>query len=167
MSKKEAKAAPKNKGGQPTKYTKELADFICEKVATHSCGLMKLCKMYPEMPHHDSIFLWRYVHPEFSEQYAKAKLKQADLLAEEIIDISDDSAHDTTTTEDGKVVPNTELVARSRLRVDTRKWLASKLLPKQYGDKMILEQKTEENENLKREIKELRERLDEKNKKDY
>jgi hypothetical protein len=53
------------------------------------------------------------------------------------------------------------------LRIDTRKWLASKLLPKQYGDKVIIEQKTEENEKLMSEILELRKKLEAKNKKDY
>jgi hypothetical protein len=55
--------------------------------------------------------------------------------AEDIVHISDESKHDTIETEDGEH-PNHEWINRSRLRVDTRKWLLSKLLPKQYGDKV-------------------------------
>lgn len=62
---------------------------------------------------------------------------------------------------------NGEFAARSRIRIDTRKWLACKLLPKQYGDKIQLEQKTEENEKLKEELIELRAKLDAQNRKDY
>jgi hypothetical protein len=92
---------------------------------------------------------------------------QADLLAEECLDISDDSRQDIRVTEDGKTMIDGEFVARSRLRVDTRKWLASKLLPRQYGDKSLLEQKTEENELLKQELIMLRDKLNEQNRKDF
>lgn len=155
------------KVGRPTDYTKEIAALICERVATHSCGLNRLCEMYADMPDKITVNRWRDKYKEFSTQYAQAKLKQADLLAEECIDIADDSSHDIKEDSDGKLSFNSEYAARSRLRIDTRKWLASKLLPKQYGDKLVLEQKTEENEKLKAELLELRAKLDEQNRKDY
>lgn len=77
---------------------------------------------------------------EISLQYAKAKESQADYLSEEMIEIADDSRNDfmEKLKEGGEVVvvANPETVARSRLRIDTRKWLASKLKPKKYGDTM-------------------------------
>lgn len=123
-----------NKIGRPTDYNEEIANIICDRVATHACGLKKICKMYDDLPHPDTINLWRHKHPEFSVQYALAKLRQADLLAEECLDIADDDSKDKIIDETtGNEVCNTEFIARSRLRIDTRKWLASKLLPKQYG----------------------------------
>ena len=59
-------------------------------------------------------------------------------MAEEIIAIADDGTNDFTTDKDGKEVPDYELVQRSRLRIDARKWYASKLAPKIYGDKLAI-----------------------------
>lgn len=121
--------------GRPTSYNPEIAALICKKVATSTDGLKKICANNPELPCFQTIFEWRYLHPEFAEQYAQAKKVQMDLLAEEIIEISDENGRDTLTDEDGNERINGEWVARSRLRVDSRKWMASKLLPKMYGDK--------------------------------
>jgi len=122
-------------GGRPTTYNPEIAALICERVATTCMGLKKMCDMSPDLPDQSTVNLWRYKHPEFSDQYAVAKLKQADLLAEECLDISDDASKDVKYDKDGNETCNTEFVQRSRLRIDTRKWLASKLLPKAYGDR--------------------------------
>lgn len=121
-------------GGRPTKYNEKIAALICDRVASHAWGLMRLCKEYDDLPDKDTINLWRSKHPEFSVQYAQAKLKQADLLADECLEIADDASCDVKYDKDGNEMINAEFVARSRLRIDTRKWLASKLLPKQYGN---------------------------------
>lgn len=157
----------KHPGGRPTKFSKELADKICRIVSTHPYGLKKLTRMFPEFPSESTINEWRLDYKEFSVSYAQAKLIQADLLAEECLDISDDSSNDTNIDRHGNETLNGEWVARSRLRVDTRKWMASKLLPKQYGDSKYLEEKIEENQSLKEELRILRELLAEQNKKDY
>ena len=128
------KVGDKNKGGRPLEYTKEMGDYICELVASTGHGLLKLTRLYPELPEKTTINRWRYRVPEFRTQYAQAKIDQADILAEECLEIADDSTEDVAYDKDGNVTCNTEFIARARLRVDTRKWLASKLLPKQYGD---------------------------------
>lgn len=125
--------------GRPTKFTPELAALICSRVATNTCGLIRLCEMYDDLPTKQTINVWRHEKPEFSAQYAQAKLFQADLLAEEILDIADDSRNDwmESLDEDAQGLGwklNGDHVNRCRLRIDTRKWLAAKLLPKQYGD---------------------------------
>lgn len=141
VNKQPAKA--KAKVGRPTGYTPELATLICERVATSTFGLNKLCAMYDDMPSKFTVNLWRYKHPEFSIQYALAKLVQADLLAEECMEIADDDSEDTKiNTLTGEEVANNEFIARSRLRIDTRKWLAAKLLPKQYGPVVAEDKKT-------------------------
>jgi hypothetical protein len=73
--------------------------------------------------------------PDFRDQYARAKNESADVLVEQMIDIADDGTNDFIETEDG-VKFNHEHVQRSRLRVDTRKWIASKLKPKKYGERL-------------------------------
>jgi hypothetical protein len=134
------KPEEKKKMGRPTLYTKELADLICERVATTTFGLARLCAIHHDLPDKSTINLWRYQHSEFSAQYAQAKLVQADLLAEEMLDIADDGTNDWMTSfgDDGEIgyKLNGDHVQRSRLRIDTRKFLAAKLLPKQYGDKI-------------------------------
>ena len=125
----------KKKVGRPTDYNQEMANLICERVATHEFGLKRLCSMYDDMPDKTTINKWRYKYPEFYTQYAQAKISQIETLVDEIIDIADDSGHDETINEQGVRVCNSEFIARSRLRIDTRKWLASKLIPRLYGDK--------------------------------
>jgi hypothetical protein len=126
----------KLKVGRPLEYTQEMGDYICELVSSTGYGLLKLTKLYPELPDKMTINRWRHRVPEFRAQYAQAKIEQADILAEECLEIADDDSNDIKITMEGNEVCNTEFIARSRLRVDTRKWLASKLLPKQYGQKV-------------------------------
>ncbi len=121
------------KMGRPTLYDQDLADRICELVATSTSGTKKLCKLNDWMPQDTTIYKWRYRHEEFSRKYAEAKARQADLLAEEIIEIADDGLNDTYVDDNGNVKVDTDIVQRSRLRIDTRKWIACKLLPKVYG----------------------------------
>lgn len=97
----------------------------------------------PDMPALSSVFLWLTKHPVFSEQYAKASEERAEAMFEEMFEIADDGTNDwmERQNKDGStdVAYNAEHVQRSRLRVDTRKWALSKMLPKKYGDKMEVE----------------------------
>lgn len=124
--------------GRPTKYTNEIADLICNKISTSNKGLHVLCKEDESLPHVATIYRWLNDKKDFCDKYARARGEQADLLADEIIEIADDTSNDTINTEDGEI-PNTEWIQRSRLRVDARKWKASKLAPKKYGDKQEIE----------------------------
>lgn len=157
---------PKDVNGNLT-YTDELADEICHAIATHPYGLERICKKFPHFPDKCTIWAWRLKYSDFSDKYYKAKLLQADLHVEECVDISDDTSIDKKMNHNGDEVTNNEAVNRSRLKVDTRKWIASKLLPKQYGDKQLVEDLQAENERLRRDMIEYRRTQDEKNKKDY
>lgn len=156
-----------NPNGRPCELTQEMSDLICKRIATSTLGITALCKKYPDLPSKNAIFEWRWLDSKFNDQYTKAKFKQAELLAEDILDISDHCKDDLDEDEYGNEKPNHEVIQRSRLKVDTRKWIASKLLPKLYGDKISLEHKTAENESLKQELADLRAKLDAQNKKDY
>ncbi|WP_133128538.1 hypothetical protein [Legionella nagasakiensis] len=119
--------------GRPSFYTLELTREICDTVASSSKGIKKLCEENPHWPNKDTIFTWLKNYPEFSDQYAQAKRCQIETLIDEILEIADDTSRDRIKNEQGNVICNNELIARSRLRIDTRKWLASKLVPKVYG----------------------------------
>jgi len=89
------------------------------------------------MPALSTVFRWLVGDREFQEQYARAMDARAMLLAEEILEISDDSSGDAVTDpETGAIRMDAEFVARSRLRVDSRKWLAARMSPRKYGDKI-------------------------------
>ncbi len=119
--------------GRPSEFTQEIADRICEGIADGK-SLRSIC-LAEDMPNKATVFRWLAAHTAFSDQYARAREAQADTLADELTDIADDSARDFIQTENGPAY-NAEHVNRSRLRVDTRKWIASKLKPKKYGEKV-------------------------------
>ena len=73
--------------------------------------------------------------PLISDRYARAKEQRAEYIFEDILNIADDSTKDTLHTDRGEV-ENKEWVNRSRLRIDSRKWMLSKMMPKTYGDKL-------------------------------
>jgi hypothetical protein len=74
-----------------------------------------------------------------AERYARAKEAALDAMADDILAISDDGSNDTYLDEDGNERTRTDVIARSRLRVDSRKWIMSKLAPKKWGDKVTQE----------------------------
>lgn len=95
------------------------------------------------MPSKTSVFRWLNDQPSFRDQYARAREAQAEHWADEILEIADDGSNDwmERRLKDGatETVIDHEHVTRSRLRVDSRKWLMSKLAPKKYGDKVVNE----------------------------
>lgn len=109
------------KEGRPTIFTEELALTICERIANGE-SLRKICED-KEMPARRTIHEWILdgKHKEFSHQYELACNTRADNMFDELVNIAD-----TTTGE----------VQRDRLRVDTRKWYLSKIMPKKFGDKV-------------------------------
>jgi len=125
----------KIKTGRPTDYNDELADEIVDAIATSNKGLITLCKENKHWPCRQVILRWRWKHEEFRYKYEEAKKQQVELLVDECIDIADNIYKDDIISEAGNVVCNAEYINRSRLRIDTRKWLASKLAPRIYGDK--------------------------------
>lgn len=118
-------------------YTPELADQILQMMADG----MSTPKIAAALKISDrTIYQWIIDdHDGFGRKYARAKHVVALRWADEINEIADHKNNDYTMDEDGQLVPDLEHIARSRLRIDTRKWLLSKVLPKVYGDKVITE----------------------------
>ena len=124
----------KNKIGRPTDYSTELTDAICERLSNGE-SLRSICSL-ENMPKKTTVFRWLNIHKDFNDQYARAREEQAETLADEIISIADDGLNDTYVDENGNKRTEQDVIARSRLRVEARKWVASKLKPKKYGDKI-------------------------------
>lgn len=132
-------------GGRPSIYTIELGKEICSRIALGESVLHIV--QDESMPASSTIYLWLLDEDkkEFSDNYAKARNIQAELMFEELLDIADDSSEDVLRTKKVKdentgewvylKEENKEFTNRSRLRVDTRKWYLSKVLPKKFGDK--------------------------------
>lgn len=132
-------AKESKKMGRPGLYTEELAEAICEQIATTSKGMKAICADLDISV--ITVLCWlseghRNYKEDFAKIYARAKEMQAEMLADEILQIADDGSNDTYTDEEGREKTDHDVIARSRLRVDSRKWIASKLKPKKYGDKM-------------------------------
>ena len=86
------------------------------------------------------VYAWLRRDDNFAECYARAKEDRADTHADELIDIADNSTNDVYVafTQDGKPYAKVDgvVVNRARLMIDTRKWIAAKLRPNYYGDKL-------------------------------
>ncbi len=133
--------------GRPTIYSEELATTICQRLAEGE-SLRDICQD-EDMPVRSTVHLWVIKNKEgFSDQYTSAREVQALGWAEEILGISDDGSNDTYRDEKGNERVDTDIVQRSKLRVDTRKWLLSKVLPKVYGEELKLKHSGADGEPL-------------------
>ena len=123
--------------GRPTLYTQAIAAEICQRVGEGET-LNKICRD-ENMPSRPTVVSWVIQNKEgFSDIYARAKELQLEHWADEIIDVSDDATNDYMERGGKDDAPgwivNGEHISRSRLRVDSRKWLLAKLKPKVYGE---------------------------------
>jgi hypothetical protein len=117
------KAKPvERKRGRPSKYSEEITDVICEEIALGR-ALHKLCEERDDFPGEATVYRWLEEHSNFREKYIRARERQAERRAEELILIAD-------TEKDAAVARN---------MIDVRKWAAAKLLPKKYGDRTTTE----------------------------
>lgn len=120
-------------------FSQETADIICERIAAGE-SVRTICAD-EGMPACSTVFKWLSENEAFSEQYARARETQADTIFDEILEIADDARNDWMERrgeEDAGWVANGEHIQRSRLRIDARKWMAGKLRPKKYGEKLEL-----------------------------
>ncbi|MCE3234545.1 MAG: Terminase small subunit [Vampirovibrio sp.] len=120
--------------GRPSDYSIELGNKICEELIKPRT-LTAICND-AKMPSRATVFRWLNEHKEFRDNYTRARAIQADAYVDEIFKIADTTDADNVCDEYGNIKPNHEWIQRSRLRVDTRKWYASKVAPKLYGNKV-------------------------------
>ena len=126
------------KTGRPSAYSTEVASAILARLCAGE-SLRAICRD-DDMPARSTVHLWIVEDREgFSDHYARAMQARAILWADEILDIADDGSNDTYVDDRGREKTDFDNVQRSRLRVDTRKWMLSKMLPKLYGDRVAHE----------------------------
>lgn len=130
--------------GRPHVYSEKLADELCEWLSNGK-PLTQWCKL-PGKPNYSTIMKWLWrdsdYREEFNSKYARAREMQSEFMADEIIEIADDDSGDYIQKVDkkGRVFEaiDHENIQRSRLKVDARKWIMSKMRPKKYGDSTSL-----------------------------
>lgn len=130
------------KVGRPTVFSESLTAVLLERIADGE-SLRAICTA-DDMPHRATVFRWLSQNEEFRDQYARAREEQADALFDELLEIADDGSNDwmeRKNRDDQSIgwVENGEALRRSALRIEARKWMASKLLPKKYGDRTQME----------------------------
>lgn len=145
--------------GRPTDYCEEIAQAICMRIAEGE-SLRMVCRD-EAMPDKSTVLRWIGRHESFRDQYAQAKELGVEAIAEELFEIADDGTNDwmELTDSEGNAYgykANGEHIQRSKLRIDTRKWYLSKILPKKYGDR--IQQDLTINEPLADRILEARKR---------
>ena len=118
IAKKAANKESAKKIGRPSTYSQGIANLICELIADGS-SLRSICAD-ERMPSVVTVRSWFRANQEFLSQYARARMEQADHYADEVVTIADTSL-------DANL---------ARVKIDARKWAASKLNPKRYGDKL-------------------------------
>jgi hypothetical protein len=134
---------------RPSEFTVQIADAICERLADGE-SLRAICRD-EEMPAKSTVFRWLAENQKFQDQYARAREAQADAHADDIIDIADTPqiGKKTKTLPDGKTeVVEGDMIEHRRLRVDARKWVAAKLKPKKYGEKVDLTHQNPDGSNI-------------------
>jgi hypothetical protein len=134
----QANVQAKRKRGRQTVYTDEIGEEILDRLAEGE-SLESICDD-PYMPNATTVLKWahdtegkRSGAPAFSQDYARARTLGYWRMADEIISIGDEAM----TLPDGSV--DNAAVQRARIRCENRKWMLSKMLPKQFGDKVTAE----------------------------
>src|SRR5262249_40316111 len=110
-----------SKPARPSVYSAELGQAICESIAAGR-PLLAICEA-PDMPNRITVWRWQQQHPEFRNMITAAREYGADALAEQCLVIADD----------GRDVP------RDTPKITARRWLASKIAPRRYGDRIATE----------------------------
>ena len=96
------------------------------------------------MPDRTVVYDWLLRHPEFANQYTRAREEQADTLADEIIAIADEQPEVIAVVDKktGALIEHKldgAFLQWQKNRIEARKWTAMKLKPKKYGDRVALE----------------------------
>lgn len=113
--------------GRPSEYTEEEADAICAWISRGG-SLNSYCDTTGRG--HVTVFRWLREHALFHSRYSLALENRADTIVDEMQAIADESAQN----------PTMEGVQAAKLRVETRRWIASKLKSRVYGDRVEVKQ---------------------------
>lgn len=115
-------------GGRPSDYTPELAEAICEAIASTPKGLERLCAEREDFPEARTVFRWLEAHEEFRHRYARAKERQGEVCAFRSLGVLEDAEETLTSRDDGPRGQN--VLEQSK----TYRWLAERLAPKKWAE---------------------------------
>ena len=119
-----ARGRPKHKPGESV--AEQHAPEIFDRIARGE-SMRRICESLGIK--HNTVVSGIMASDDLSDQYARAREQQADFYADQIIEIADED----------------EDYNRARVRIDARKWIACKLKPKRYGDKIAQEHSVDSN----------------------
>lgn len=133
--------------GRPEYWVEEKKKLAIEIIISRICDGESLRSILQyanrEILPSPAVFLkWVAEDEQLQKQYARAMEVRAEILFDEILDISDESNADLDIGDDGKLRTIGEAIQRSRLKIDARKWALSKMNPKKYGDKQEIDHKS-------------------------
>lgn len=111
--------------GRPSEYSQEVVNVICERMQAGET-LTSICKD-DQLPAKNTVLRWLEAHTPFQTQYARARTALMDHYADQMVEIAFEGSNSDQVA-----------VARDRLKVDTLKWIMSKIGHKKYGDKVAL-----------------------------
>lgn len=118
-------------------YTKELAEEICQAVSVNPYSLKKICRLFPQFPPPYIIYNWFLKHPDFRDNFTRAKDNQVETYVEEMLAEIEDSEKYTYVDKEGNKRVDAGSVNFARLKVDSIKWYAGKLKAKKYGNQIV------------------------------
>jgi hypothetical protein len=117
-------------GNRPT-FNPRIAADVCDRVAEGES--VRSIARDPAMPSASTIFNWLDANEQFAGAYARAKVIGLEVRADELLEIADDGKSDKYTDAMGNERVDNDVLARSKLRIETRKWLLERLVAKKYG----------------------------------
>jgi len=126
----------------------KLLQEIFTKIAEEGKSLRSIL-LLPHMPEAQTFYKWIDADPEKTQQYARAMSDRADFFADEILEIADTQNADAYTDDEGRTIIDGQAIQRSKLMVDTRKWLMGKMAPKKYGEASLLKLADNDGNQLK------------------
>lgn len=123
--------------GRPSTFTQEIADEICARLAKGE-PLAVICRD-ERMPAVRTVSDWKAAHESFAADIACAREEGYDKIAADCLQIADDGWNDTYLDDEGNKRTDTDVIQRSKLRIETRLKLLAKWDPKRYGEKITQE----------------------------
>jgi len=124
----------------PDKFNKIIESIESGESLRKSCELVEVNRR--------DFYNWIDEDEDRKNQYARATKDRHDKIFEEILQIADDGSNDTYTDDEGRERTDHDVIARSRLRVDSRKWMLGKMNPKKYGDRINVDQNINERKQV-------------------
>lgn len=120
----------------PIRYSDKVVNKINKRLQGGE-SVAEICRD-KDMPDKSVFYDWLRKHDGLMDEYKLSKIIGIEALVDEMMEIANDTSNDFVMTDKGPRF-NSEHVQRSRLRIDTIKWVATKLVPRLYGETKHIE----------------------------